>query len=169
MSALTFLGSQSLGAICPFAVTTVNGMIALLLPKLSAQLAGLLALQASLSVSPPTLSANLSVATQLLATLQASVRLGLPGIDFQVSAVAALLAKLQIDIAGLVLPPIFATAGIDLYAYDGTPADFGGLVAAQLGGGLPGGTPPAGHCNALLLVAESPAVWAAMQTFFKAS
>lgn len=167
MSTLTFIGSQTIGEVCPFAVSALTGAFAVILPKLQAQLAGVLALQASLTVTPPTLAANIDVATKLLAALNASVSLGLPGVSFQLQAVAALIAKLQLDIGALIFPPLFLVGGIDLYAYDGRVSEMGGAITASLAVGLPGGTPANGSCNALLMIAETPVIWAAMQAFFK--
>lgn len=175
---LTFLGTQTLGQCLPIglaASASLKAMIAVQLPKLTAQFAGLLTLSASLTIKPPTLAINLDIAAKLLLSIQASISLGLPGIDFQFAAVASLMAAIQLDLGAfqaalafqLSLDLALGTAGIDLYAYDGRVDALGTSISSQTAGGLPGGTLPAGHCNALLLVAETDAVWSAMSLVFQ--
>lgn len=157
---LTYLGSVTIGDCLP----TFAGIYAGVLADLQAKLAGLLELQARLTLTPPTLALNLDMAIQMVANLTASIELGLPGIDFQLTAVAALIASINVDLAVLLgISIALGTAGVYAYSYDGDVASF---PSACVAAGLPEGAQPSDHMNAIVLVATVPAVWAAMGQVF---
>jgi hypothetical protein len=178
VSTLTYVGSLSLGQCVPLALAAsaqLSASIGIVLPKLQAELAGLLALQANLTIHPPSIAANIDVVLQLLAGLQTSLTLGLPGIDFQIAAVLELVAKIQVDLGslsaslsfGLNLQVILGALAIDLYVYEGAARQLGPALGQQLTNGLPSGTGPNHPCNAIVLATESPVTWGAMSKFFR--
>jgi hypothetical protein len=155
----------------------LSASIGIVLPKLQAELAGLLDLQANLAIRPPSIAANIDVLLQLVGALQASLAIGLPGVDFQIAAVLDLIAKIQIDLGslsasldfGFNLKVLLGALAIDLYAYEGAANALGASLTAQLSMGLPSGTAPTSACNALVLVTESPVTWSAMSKVFRTS
>jgi hypothetical protein len=155
----------------------LSASIGIILPKLQAELAGLVELQAHLALTPPSLTANLTAVAQLMAGLQASLAIGLPGIDFQVAAVLEAVAKIQADLGslsaslafGVNLKVLLGALAIDLYVYEGAANAMGREISAQLAGGLPSSTSAADPCNALLLATESPFTWTALSKFFRTS
>lgn len=158
---LTYLGELSIGAICPLAVAAQADIFA----QLQAQLAGLLQLQAQLTITPPTIGANIKLVAQLLAGLEVSI--GLPGIDFQLTAVAALIAQLNLSLGLLLeLEVLFGTAGVFAYAYEGDALSFGPQLSAALASGWPDGTGVAAKSNGIVLATVSPVTWSAMKAFF---
>ena len=153
MSALTYLGGVSVGALVPGIMPVYAGVLA--------------ELQARLTLTPPTLAANLELAIAMVANLAAAISLGMPGIDFQVSACLQVIAELYAKIQLLLGLP-FATAGVELYAYDGRAVDFGPLVTAQIGGGLGGGA-PVDQMWAIIAATRFSATWDAMGLVLKTS
>lgn len=161
----TLVGELSLGACVPVAVSataTADASIGLVLPNISAELAGLLELQGVLSVSPPSISAQLEAAMAVVANLQ----LDMPTISLDLSLMAEVIAELQATLGSLqaqlsaivALNLTLGTPGVYAYTYSGSS---GGLIP----GGLPGvstSTP----CNAVVFAATDAGAWAAMQTAF---
>lgn len=188
----TYVGSLTVGECIPVAVSArakLDGAVALAgslraaldaalaieLPSLQARLEGLLALQASLNVTPPSLGASLEAAIKLVGALEASLELGLPGVDFQLAAVAALIAQLQVDLGSLQAHASLSAAaeleieafldfsaqllvqlgqpGVHLYTVTGDASDAGPDLAAVLGSGPPG-TLPTDQVAGWLLIAS---------------
>lgn len=152
MTLLTSMGQLTLGDSVPVALSASAELAAsvnLMLPEVNAKIAGLVALQASLTLTPPSLAGNLQVALDLVASLQASLSLGLPGLDFQLTAVAALLAELNVFLGALLakldlalsLQATLGTPGIFAYQYIGPVGTAGNELQVRLAGGLPGGSP----------------------------
>lgn len=173
-----YVGALSLGQACPVALAAsaqLSASVGLVLPGLQAQLTGLLALQASIAVSPPSLATNLSLAQQLVAGLTVAISAGLPGVDFQALAVAGQLAAIQAQIGSLsgvaslggTIAALLGAVGVYVYAYSGTADGIGPAMSAATSSGFPGAGGPSQPSNAIVLATVTPATWAAMQTFFK--
>lgn len=165
------LGSKSLGACMP---SSLEAMAALQvqLPKIEAQIAGLIALQAKLSIQPPTLAASLDAALAIAASIEAAISLGMPGVDFQLAAVLELLAQLQIELASitaaLAISVSLGAAGVHLYAYSGQAAQLGGEFQSELATGFPGGQ-PTDQTYAVMLATTLPATKIALEAVFQVS
>lgn len=115
------------------------------LPKIQAQIAGLIALQAQLSIQLPTIGASLQAALGIVASIEAAIAIGMPGASFQLLAVVELLAQLQIELgsitAALAISVSLGAAGVHLYAYTGEASQLGSAFQGELSGGFPGGQP----------------------------
>lgn len=160
---LSYKGKLSIGGLSPLSV----GASAAAFATLSAQVAGLISLQARLTVTPPTLALNISLVTQLLADLQAALTLGLPGVDFQIAACAAAVVSLEAQLALIAqLTATFGVPGIYVYSYDGPAVALGPALTSELAVMWPDGVSTALHSNALVLGTVTPAAWTAMGTFF---
>ena len=164
---LVYLGSLTVGEAVP------GGVFALAeaLPRVQAELAGAVSLQAQLIVTPPTIADSLVFAQQLVASIQAQIALGiqLPSVAVQLPIVEALIATLQVSLNGLLLlQNAFSTVGVHAYAYEGQVNAMGSQVSSAFAGGLPGGLPN-DYANALVLVTSIPATWAAIGRVLKTS
>jgi hypothetical protein len=157
---LTYLGQYTVGGCIPAS----GALYAAIVAELQARLTAALALQAGLTLTPPTLVAQIEIVGQLLVALKAALELGLPGVDFQVSACAELIADLEARIALLLGFPL-GVAGVEAYIYDGDAGSFGPAVAGTVGTGLPNGR-ASDHVNALVLATSIPATWAALGEVF---
>jgi hypothetical protein len=122
--ALNFLGKKSIAAAVPLLGSL---MLAIDVPGLAAKLAGLIKLNASLAVTPPSIGANIALAAKILANAQVSI--APPSISFNLNANIAPL-QLLVDLA-LEIKDLLLAAGVHLYAFDGTAAGLGGAVAAE--------------------------------------
>lgn len=170
---VTYLGSLTTGAAIPGAATLAaagTAGINLALPDIQARLAGLL----SFTPTPISLTANLAVATSVIASLQTSIALGVspPDISAQLAIVAALVAELTAAVAsvnaqlGIIAGFPLSAAGVYAYTYAGQADQLGSGFSAELSGGFPGGT-PTDATNAVLLATTTPAAWTALQSFLK--
>ncbi len=151
------------------AVVVADASLALVVPQLTAQLAGLVQLQASLVISPPTIAGSIALAQQLIASLQAAITL--PGASLNITAIAAaiaqlsaLLGSLQAQVAAVAsLNVSLGTPGVWAYSYEGTPALFGPDFAAEIGGGLPDSLDPNLPVYAVVFVASDAGAIEAMR------
>lgn len=171
---VTFLGSMTLGDALPGAVGAAAAGIAginLALPDILARIA---ALQSFLP-TPVDFTAQLVLAQQTLQSVQATIALGLPvpDISAQLLAVQALIAALlaavnavnaQLDLI-TDFQAILGESGIYAYASDGTVANLGAELSSALST-TPGLAGPM-HANSVILVAATPAAWAAIQGVFQ--
>ncbi len=123
------LGEVSIGDAVPLCFAVIQAQITALQP----QITGLLEAQARLTLQPPTLTANLAAVGAILA----SISVAPPKLDIQLAAVAALLVKLEALIATLNVQMALLGASVSLYAYDG-PAGGLGEFATVVPGGTPG-------------------------------
>jgi hypothetical protein len=154
------------------ASAAISASVGLVLPQITAQIEGLIELSARLTLTPPTLAANLTAALALVAALEASISVGAPGIDFQLAAVAELLASLQLSLGALnaqlafalSLDVLFGTGGVLMYAYSGT-AD-GITAAAQSAFASLPGVDPATEVGGVFLIATTPGAATAMDLIF---
>lgn len=160
---LTYLAEMNLGALCPLCVTSTAGVIA----GLHAQLNGLVALAANLTLHPPSFTTSLTLAAQLTSTLNAAISLGLPGVSFQLAAVAKAVAALNANLSLLAsLTASLGGAGAFVWSYSGTGAGLGPAITSALSGGWPDGTSSSTAANALVLGTVTPAVWTTITSFF---
>jgi len=184
----TYVGTLSVGAVCPVAVT-LGAQLALRLGELNELYAEIAAkigsLQANLALiadvklpSIPSLTLGLQGALAGLATLVAqfplaSVNIGASlqadldalltlrvAIQAKIAAVLALQAELDLALAG---------AGIAAYAYEGHVDHLGSEMGAELADGLPGGGGAAQAVNALVLVCATPSDWAKLGAVVRVS
>jgi hypothetical protein len=159
VSEVIYLGSKSVGGCMPSTLTAVGALEAQL-PSLQAQVAGLIALQARLNLTPPSIGASLDAALELVAALQAAIAIGVSGPDFQLAAVLELLAKLQIELgsitAALAISVSLGASGVHLYAYTGEAAQLGSAFQSELASGFPGGQPD-DEAYAIMLATTTPA------------
>jgi len=173
---LRYVGSLTLGQCVPIAVrasASIAASVAFVLPSLSAKLAGLLALQASLTLTPPSLTGNLQAALNLVSSLQASIGLGLPGVDFQLAAVAAALAEVQAQLAAIgvqatfqaELDVILGTPGLHAWAYTGDADQLGPEFTAATSDGFPGGQGSDQAVAWIFAASDGGAIDAARQVF----
>lgn len=152
--AVTRYGQISIGAFCPVAMSSVNG----LLPELQGKLVGLMNQLAALTISPPNLTANLQALGQVAAALTAAVE-G-PTVTLQVSAVAGLIAQLQAQIVALQAVIGLLGASVGVYGYDGPVRSFGSEMSAELG------AEPNVTAHALTVIGTDPTAIAAIRATF---
>jgi len=152
------LYTTSLGAALPAAATLRGAAVS----GLQAQIDGLIAAQARLTTTPPSLTANLAIAQQIVAGIQAAIAVGVPGVDFQLSAIAAARAALEVQLAALDFG--LSAGGVSVYLYTGRASDMGSALGAAIGNGPPGSLPGA-LSGAVVLAATAPAAKAALGGF----
>lgn len=159
--AVQYLGGKTLGDAMP----EVNAALATFVIPINAQIAGIIAAQARIAITPPSLAGNLLLAQQLVAQIEAAIALGgaLPGIDFQVSALGALLVALQGELAAVAALTAALGVGIHVFASEGDAA------SVAPGGQVPPGALPNSPSGAITLMAITPAARATLGAFFGAS
>lgn len=167
---LRLVESGSFGDAAPLLVTVNASLgiaIAAALGELQARVAGLLKVQATLTVGigPPTLLATIQATEQVLVNLEASF--GGPVVTLQLDAIAAILLTLNASIGALeAMAQIPLGGSLFAYSFDGRASEFGPQVTAATGGGFPGGA-PSDHANAIILATVEPATWAILQAVFR--
>lgn len=164
MATLTYKGSVSIGGLCPAVVAAQAAVLA----NLNARIAGLIALQARLSLQPPSFALGLDAAAALKAGIEAAITGGVvfPGVDVQIAALAALVATLEAQIALLIPGAILGAGGVYVWEFDGTGPELGPLLTNALATQWPDGASPLLPANAIVLATTIGATWAAMKTFF---
>lgn len=174
----TYIGSLSVGVVCPAAVT-LGAQLALRLGELNELYAEVTArigsLQANLALiadvtlpSIPSLTAGLQAALAGVAALvaqfpAASVSVG-ASLQADLDALLALQVTIQAKIEAILalqaeLDLALTGAGIAAYAYEGRADHLGTELAAELSSGLPGGGGAAQTIRGLILACASPADW----------
>jgi hypothetical protein len=169
------LGSLSIGAAVPGgAAAAVAGAagINLALPDIQARIAAL----ASFAPLPPSLTADLVTANQILASIQAAITIGItpPSLSAQIAIVAGIVADLSAAVLSidaqlsliLGFQSLLATAGVHGYTYAGRADQLGADFTTALASGFPGGA-GADATNAILLATTIGATWTAMGGVFK--
>jgi hypothetical protein len=133
---LTVMGEVSVGACVP----SIFAPIAAVTASLQAKLAGLIALKARLTITPPSIDGNIKAALALLANLRLMLTLRLPGVDFQLAAIVALVESINLQLGILLgFGTLAATAGVLAATYEGDTKSFGSTVTGALGPGILGG------------------------------
>lgn len=162
-SGLTYFSNANLNLLCGLAVESTGNVIA----DLNARLNGALALSASLTLHPPTLSGSLDAVIALLASLEAALELGLPGVSFQLEAVAKAKAALEAQLSLLFeFTASMSGGGAYVYTYSGPGNGLGAALTSELATSWPGGAGSDLPANALVLGTTSGATWTAMSSFF---
>ena len=151
-----YLGSKTLGDTIPTGSVAVAAVAA----DLSAQVAGALAAQASLTITPPTIAADLQTAADIIAGLH----LAPPGIDFQLAAVAALLADIQARLSAIVAFQSLFGATVWVYGAASKLGSLGSDLQTAIGSGPPVGA-PTDDAVAILIGANIPASRVALSAF----
>jgi hypothetical protein len=125
--------------------------------SLSAQVAGAVALQASVTLSPPTLAARIEAAANLLASLQASI--DLPTVNVSVGIMGEVIVSLQAQLSLLLqLQNIMLTAGVYVFTHHGLAPTFGGEMQAKISPIAP----PQNMVHSVTFLATDPAVFEAL-------
>jgi hypothetical protein len=172
---IVHVGELSIGGAVPGASAAVDAGVAGIngaLPDITARLGAL----AAFSPLPVDFAEQLTLAQSIVVSVQSGIALGLPvpSIADQIAQVSALVAELLATVTAvnaqlsivLAVKSLLTAAGVSAYAYTGLVNGLGGDVAAELAGGLPGGS-PTDPCNAVVLVTATPETWDAMSSFFK--
>lgn len=159
---LSYVGSINMGILSPLSLTVSAALTA----QIVTDLAGLVALTASLTITPPSFALSITALTALEASLTAAIGLGLPSVDFQATVMLEAIVTLT---AELILPLSFralleAEAGIFVYGYNGTGRDFGAATTAGISR-WPDGTAGDVASNALIVATVSPPVWTNVEAF----
>ena len=163
----TLVGSLNAGLLCPEIMLSI-GFAA---PQLQASLTAALAIQASVSITPPTLAvqlqAMLTVIAEIQAALEAGIALGLPGVSISVSAAAELVLQARLALGNLTIL-IELLGGPSMFVYSlsgGTVANMGTDITAGVIADPPPGLAPGDPVSGILLGA-SPGAWAGVAPFF---
>lgn len=126
----SYLGSLTLGQCVPTALSAqgaLDASIGVSLPEIQAKITGMLALQASLTITPPSIVASLEAALDMLVELQASLALTMPELSvtlgLQITALFGTVTSI-----GLTLPDIAAK----IYAALAMVASLKGALMASL-------------------------------------
>ena len=163
----TLQGSLNAGLLCP----EVTASISFAGAQLEANLTAALAIQASVSITPPTLTAQLTamlaVMTEIQAALEAGITLGLPGVSISVAAAAELVAKAQLSLGNLsILLGLLGGPSMFVYSYSGgTVASLGADITAGMVAQPPPGLAPGDPVSGIL-VGASPGAWAGISPYF---
>jgi hypothetical protein len=96
--------------------------------------------------------------------LKIALDVGLPTVAVAAQIGATATAQAMFSVTS----PYFGTAGVYLYQYSGTADSFGTALQSVVGSGLPGGQ-LSDHVDSIVLIASTPAAWAALQQIFKTS
>jgi hypothetical protein len=171
-----YLGGFTVGECLPIAVQALgaaDASIAVVLPNVTAKLAGALEAQAQLTINPPTLAGDLQAVLAFASQLQAAIALGLPSAGVDLAAMAAVIAEIQAELGSiqaqvslsLALGLILAGAGVHLIAQEGTLGSLGSDIASETGSIGPSTT--ASH--AVCLVATTSEAWAAISAAVRVS
>ena len=149
-----FLGGKTLGDTMP----EVNAAMAVFLNNIQPQLTGAINASARLTISPPSVLANIALAEQIVAQLQlASI---FPTVDFQLDALASLIATLSGQLAAIAALQAGLGVSIDVWAYTG-PAS-----GVSLDGQVAPNVQPNADTGAIILTASTPATRAILGAFF---
>lgn len=155
-------GSQTLGQAVPLAATaaaTATVALTQAMAPLQARVTGLLSLQVSLALTPPSFADAIAKAQALIQALIAAAALPLPSVDVQAAGVAALLLELGAQLAALeaslslVAEMPLSTPGIYAYSMSGPIAPTANELSSLLSGGLPEQDDPQQPVVGVLLLA----------------
>lgn len=173
---IDYLGSLTLGECVPAALATttaLTGSVTVTATELEARLEGTVDAQAKLLLDPPSLSANLAAAQDLVTNLQAALDLGLPDASLDVTAMADFITSIEEQLseitatlaAAATFVATLGTPGIHAYRYDGGASSIGTELAGVTASGLPGGA-PTDDAHGVILVGTSAGAKAALDALF---
>lgn len=159
----TYVGGISIGAAVPGVLDALVAAIGDIQGRITA-LASFVP-----SLVPPSLTADIGVATSIIANLTASIAVGItpPSIDLQVAIMAGVMAALQIQLQVILDLFNLFDFGIHVWHYNGRADTLGADMTTELAAGMPGGAGPAENIDALVLATNVAQSWAAMQAIFK--
>jgi hypothetical protein len=161
--ALAYVAALPLPLLCP----QLQLCIGLPSIQFSADLSGALALNADLTLTPPTAALYLSAEIESQFLLEESIVLGLPTIAFDLSVSVSIEASFSLSLSLLPALSIQLAAPLTLYAYtyEGTGNALGAALTSGLASTWPDGSPTSTACNALIFGATSAAAMSALQDF----
>jgi hypothetical protein len=138
-------------------------LVAQAMAELNAKLAGALQLQASITITPPTMAASLQTAVALVAALEAqialSISLGLPEVSVDLTVMLSVVAEINASLAVLIgLSELMAVAGVAVITHTGTAGSHGSEVQACVNSIAP----PDNAVQSVTFLATEPAVFAAL-------
>lgn len=90
-----------------------------------------------------------------------SIEARVAALKAQLAALLGLIDSLKAEIEGS------AAAGFHVYAYDGDVGSFGTELQSELSAGLPAGTGPLQHANALVIATAAAASWDTFKQYMK--
>lgn len=165
--ALNYVGSINLGLLSPLSLSVSGSLIV----SLRADLQVLLDLVLAINVVPPTIALQIEFLIQFAANLTIALEITppLPYIDLQLGLMVDVILSLTLELS-LMLPfslalDLGAEAGLFVYAYNGTGANFGAAVTAAIPA-WPNGKPLTAPSNAMIVATVSPTVWMDVESFF---
>jgi hypothetical protein len=149
----------------PLMVPSVQNSIGFAAITLEASLRGSLALNASFTLTPPTVAIYLAALAELQAQIAAGISLGVPSVSFTLTA--TLVAQIQLAFDLLVALEAILAAQIGMYAYtfDGIANGMGAALTTELAAHWPDGAPSSAPCNAFVFGAVSPIAQTQIQGF----
>ena len=152
---ITYLGHLAYDDVVPIlkaARIQIAAAVNLMLPELSAQLAGAIKLAAYMGITPP--SIPIVLAAKILAAAQ--VAIVMPGINFGITAAGVFIARLQVIVGALQVALTWGMypGSAHLLVYEGTKAGFAGALSSALNGGIPEIAPGARVVAPILIVDE---------------
>lgn len=160
---VTHIGEITIAAVIPGPYAVMLTAMADIQVKLQAMI------DFSLQLGLPALeiSVQLQLAADITASLNASIGLTPPSISAQLDITLAVIAQLRLLLQ--VYLDLFAllALSVQVYVYDGTVGAFGGELSSALASGMPGGGGAAAHCNALVIATEISATWSKLDAVFK--
>lgn len=142
---------------------TTASLVATATAELTAKIAGITQLQASIAVSPPTMAASLQAAIALVVALEAqialSLSLGLPEVSVDLTVMLSVLADLNASLATLAALTItLGTAGVYVITHEGDAATHGTQVQAIVDDIAPAGN----NVHSVTMLCTAPAVFEAL-------
>lgn len=164
---INFVGQFTLGEGLPGAFA----LGATAMADVQARLAALIALQAQIALTLPTISfaANIQLCADAIASMEAAISLGVtpPNIDAQLAIVAASIAELTATLsfaASIMLA--FSAPGVWSHTYSGNADQLGPEFTTEFAAGLPGGGGASEHIDAVLISTNLGPTWTAIQQVF---
>lgn len=143
------------------------GVLLTAMADVQVKLSAMIAFSLQLGLPALSISAQLALAATITASLEASIGITPPSISAQLEITLAVIAQLRLLLQIYIDLFALLTASVRVYAYDGTVAGMGATLTTALAAGFPGGTGSAQHCNALIIATELDASWAAMSAVFR--
>ncbi len=175
MTTAEYLGGGSVGGHMPTALqgfAAGTAAINATLPGASARLSGTLAATAAVGISPPSFTAVIEAANNLIIAAQAGI--SGPSVQVDVAAMGAAAAALAVEVGALEaalsllagLSVLYGTAGVHAYLVDGEIGSHGSALQGALSNGVPGGSGSAQLGTGFYLVAADNGAISALRAIF---
>lgn len=153
------VGNVSIGQVVP----TTASLIAAAVADLTARLAGIAQISATISITPPTLALTLVALAEATLAIEAQIAvtaaLGLPEVSIDLTAMLAIAADLNAQLALLIgLSLTLGTAGIFAFTHNGDATTYGAEMQAQVSAVAPAGN----NVHSVTFLATDPAVFEAL-------